>query len=87
MEMQQSVIIYPLATEKAIRMIEAQNIITFAVTRHATKPEIKKEIEEAYKVKVTKLNTLMTAKGQKRAFARLDNETPAIDVATQLGLI
>lgn len=78
---------YPLATEKAIRMIEAENTITFVVERTATKPVIKKDIEQLYKVKVIKLNTTITPKGIKRAYARLAVDTPALDVATQLGLI
>ena len=78
---------YPLATEKAIRLIEAENIITFVVERRATKQDIKKDIEGAYKVKVKKLNTTITPKGVKRAYARLAEDTPAIDIATQLGLI
>lgn len=78
---------FPLATEKAIRMIEAENTITFVVERTAKKPMIKKDIEKLYKVKVTKLNTTITPKGTKRAYARLAMETPALDVATQLGLI
>ncbi len=78
---------YPLATEKAIRMIEAENIITFVVERKATKQNIKKQIEQLYKVKVTKLNTTITPKGTKRAYARLAADTPALDIATQLGLI
>ncbi len=85
--MEQHVIRYPLATEKAIRMIESDNIIIFVVERDATKTAIKEEIEKAYKVKVEKLNTLLTPKGQKRALARLSNDTPALDIATQLGLI
>ena len=85
--MKKRVILYPLATEKAIRMIEAENVITFTVARDATKQEIKKDVEEAYKVKVKKINTMITPAGMKRAFARLSADTPAIDIATQLGLI
>jgi large subunit ribosomal protein L23 len=87
MDIKATVIKYPLATEKAIRMIEAENIITFVVDRKAKKPQIKKEIEAAYKVKIMKVNTMITPKGKKRAFARLTADTPAMDIATQLGLI
>ncbi|PIN78303.1 50S ribosomal protein L23 [Candidatus Woesearchaeota archaeon CG10_big_fil_rev_8_21_14_0_10_34_8] len=87
MEIEKTTIKYPLATEKAIRMIEAQNIITFVVERTATKKEIKKQLEEAYKVKIKKLNTCITPDGKKRAYAKLGEDTPAIDIATQLGLI
>lgn len=78
---------YPVATEKAIRMIEAENTLTFAVDRAARKPAIKKQVESLYKVKVTKVNTLVTSKGTKRAYVTLAQNTPALDVATQLGLL
>ncbi len=78
---------YPLATEKAIRMIEADNTMTFEVELKSRKPEIKKAVEMLYKVKVAKVNTTITPQGTKRAYVRLTAETPAIDVATQLGLI
>jgi len=34
-------LIYPIATEKAINMIERDNIITYVVSMNATKREIK----------------------------------------------
>jgi len=81
-----SIIKYPLSTEKAIRLIETENKLTFIVDKKAKKPEIKKAIEELFKVKVTKVNTLIY-KGKKKAYIKLSPETPAIDVATQLGLM
>ncbi len=78
---------YPLATEKAIRMIEAENTMTFEVERRATKQEIAKEVEALYKVKVAKVRTAITPQGKKRAYVRLTAATPALDVATQLGLL
>ena len=81
------IIKYPLATEKAVRLMESENKLIFIVNRKAKKEDIKKAIETAFKVKVNKVNTLITPKGQKKAYARLSVDTPAIDVATQLGLI
>lgn len=78
---------YPVATEKAIRMIEAENTLTFTVDRDARKPAIKKQIEGLYKIKVMKVNTMITSKGTKRAYIKLAQDTPALDVATQLGLL
>ena len=83
----ETLIRYPLATEKAIRMIESENTLTFEVERKARKNDIKKQIEALYKVKVTKVNTMITPRGTKRAYVKLAMNTPAIDVATQLGLI
>jgi large subunit ribosomal protein L23 len=83
----ETLIRYPLATEKAIRMIEAENTMTFEVERKAKKGDIKKQVQELYKVKVEKVNTMITTRGTKRAYVKLAMETPALDVATQLGLI
>jgi len=78
---------YPIATEKAVRYIDAENKLVFAVDKRATKQEIKKAIEETLNVKVQKINTLNDAKGMKRAYVQFSPATPAIDVATKLGLM
>ena len=76
----------PLVTEKAVMLIEGQNILTFETEKGKTKEEIKKEIEEVFDVKVKSIKTLI--KGNKKyAYAKLKKEFPAIDVATKLGLI
>jgi large subunit ribosomal protein L23 len=76
----------PLTTEKAVRLMESENKLIFIVDKKATKPEIKKAMEEVFKVKVVKVNTTIQ-RGKKKAYIRLAKETPAIDVATQLGLM
>ena len=81
------VVKYPLSTEKSIRLMEAENKLIFRVGLKARKPEIKAAIEEIFKVKVKKVNTFITHDGEKRAYVKLMDETPAIDVATQLGLM
>lgn len=82
-----SILIHPLSTEKSIRMMETENILTFIVGRDADKPEIKKEIESRFKTKVLKINTNIMPDGRKKAYVKLSMETPAIDIATQLGMI
>lgn len=81
------IIKYPLSTEKSIRMMEAENKLTFIVDKKAKKEDIRKEIEETFKVKVERVNTAVTNDGKKKAYVKLSMETPAIDIATQLGLI
>ena len=81
------VIKYPLSTEKSLRLMESENKLIFVVDRKATKPEIKKAIEAAYKANVLKVNTLIDRKGNKRAYISFDMDTPAIDIATKLGLM
>ena len=76
----------PIVTEKAVMLIEAQNVLTFETNKNKTKDEIKKEIEELFEVKVEKIRTLV--KGNKKyAYIKLKKEFPAIDLATKLGLM
>jgi large subunit ribosomal protein L23 len=78
---------HPLSSEKSIRLMEAENKLIFAIDRHATKEDVKKGVESLFKVKVESVRTYLTNKGTKRAYVKLKAETPAIEVATQLGLI
>ncbi|MDD9953985.1 MAG: 50S ribosomal protein L23 [Candidatus Woesearchaeota archaeon] len=80
-----SVVKYPLATEKSVRFIDEQNKIVFVVKREASKPQIKEDIEAMLKTKVKSINTLMAPDGNKRAY--IEFTTPAIDIATNLGLM
>ena len=76
----------PIVTEKAVMMIEAQNVLTFSTDKNKTKDEIKKEIEEIFEIKIEKIRTLI--KGNKKyAYVKLKKEFPAIDIATKLGII
>ena len=81
------IIKHPLSTEKTIRLMEAENKLVFVVDRKATKLEVKKAIEELFKAKVTGVRTHLTSKGEKRAYVKFSVETPAIDIATNLGLM
>ncbi len=81
------IIKYPLSTEKAIRLMESENKLLFAIDRKARKAEVKKAIEKMFKVKVLKVNTFINPEGEKRAYIKFSPETPAIEIATQLGLM
>ena len=83
----EEIIIRPVHTEKALRLIEKFNTLTFIVRRDATKPEIKKAVEELYGVKVEKVNTLITMTGEKKAYVKLRKEYSATDIASRIGLI
>ncbi len=76
----------PVTTEKAIRIIELENKLIFETDRKARKKEIKKEIEEMFNVKVDSVNTSIK-RNKKIAYVKLNAKTPAIDVATKLGII
>jgi len=77
----------PLSTEKSIRLMESDNTLIFVVGKKATKEAIKNEIQDFFKVKVVAVRTMIGPDAKKRAYIRFSNETPAIDVATKLGLI
>lgn len=84
---QYSIIKYPLSTEKSIRLMEAENKLIFVVNRKSTKKEIKKAIEDMFNVAVDNVNTFVNADGEKRAYVKFSAKNPAIDVATQLGMM
>ena len=77
---------YPLSTEKSIRLMESQNKLVFVVDIDADKGMIRKAIENMFKVKVESVKTYIQ-KGEKRAYIKFSEKNPAIDVATQLGLM
>jgi len=82
-----TIIKHPIATEKAVRLMEAENKLVFMVDLKTTKTEIKKAIEQIFKAKVLKVTTMITSEGKKKAYVRLSPETPAIDIATQMGIM
>ena len=81
------IIKYPLSTEKSIRMMESENKLMFVVEKKAKKGDVKKAIEEMFKAKVESVNTFVGNDGKKRAYVKFSSETPAIEIATQLGLM
>jgi len=78
--------IKPITTEKAVRLIELNNILVIEVDRRDSKKGIKKEVEEMFDVKIDSINTLIRL-NKKIAYIKLNAKNPAIDVATKLGLI
>jgi len=76
-----------VSTEKSIKSIESENKLVFVVERSANKRAIKQELESLFKAKVERINTITTPKAEKRAMVRFAPETPAIDIATKLGLM
>jgi large subunit ribosomal protein L23 len=60
------VIVAPVITEKATLLSE-QNKVVFKVAQDASKDEIAAAVEELFKVKVTKVNTMVT-KGKTKRF-------------------
>ena len=81
------IIKHPLSTEKSIRLLNSENKLVFVVDRKASKPEIKLELEKLFNAKIVSVQTLIDRKGNKKAFVKFSAETPALDIATKLGLM
>jgi len=82
-----NVLKHPVSTEKAIRLMESQNKIVFVVDRKSNKNDVQRAFELMFKVKVTDVKTVITPEGKKRAYIKLSAESPALDIATQLGMM
>ena len=74
-----------VSTEKALNMMNRENKLVFVVQDTATKPEIRSALQTMFNTKVLSINTQRTMKGEKRAYVRF--ETPAIDIATKMGMM
>ncbi len=81
------IILYPLQTEKGVRLREAEGKLIFVVDIKADKRAIKKAIENLFKVKVKSINTLINLKGEKKAYVGFEDNAKARDLATQLGQV
>ncbi|MAG60651.1 50S ribosomal protein L23 [archaeon] len=86
-EKDRTILIAPLATEKCIRQIEADNVLCFVVTNKANKQDVKKAVENEFKVKVSRVNIQNSVDGRKKAYVRLAPGHLAADVSADLGFI
>jgi large subunit ribosomal protein L23 len=68
------VITRPLFTEKGSALKEAENKILIEVAKEASKIEIKKAVEELFKVKVEKVATIK-AHGKMKRYGRYSGKT------------
>ncbi|MFW9880186.1 MAG: 50S ribosomal protein L23 [Candidatus Thorarchaeota archaeon] len=86
MEVYYKIIKKPLITEKNFDLIEKENKLVFIVNRKANKNQIRRAVEKLHNVKVMKVNTMITPKGEKKAFVKLHPEYSAQDIAIDLGI-
>ncbi len=82
-----AVVLYAVASEKALGAIERENMVTLVVSRAASKGEVKKEVEKEFSEKVRSVNTAVTADGRKKAFVRFSKNGAAADVAAKLKIL
>jgi len=81
------VVLYPLMTEVASRMLETENKLVLMVNLKATKDDVRQAVEELYEVRVEKVNILITPRGEKKAFVKLHPDYKAVDIAIKLGIL
>ncbi|HEY8450371.1 MAG TPA: 50S ribosomal protein L23 [Bacillota bacterium] len=68
------VILRPVVTEKSMAQV-ADGKYTFVVDRRATKPEIRRAVEELFNVEVERVNTI-TMRGKVRRMGRYVGRRP-----------
>jgi large subunit ribosomal protein L23 len=83
----QEVIKYPLVSEDAVTLIEAENKIVFIVDADASKNDIRRAVEELYEVRVDRVNSVVTPEGRKKAYVKLAPDHKASDLAVRLGIL
>ena len=82
-----STFLQPVASEKALKIIETYNTLVFLVNPHSNKRQIKEYAENLYGIKVAKVNTLIRPDGRKKAFIKISPEYEGVDIANRIGII
>ncbi|HOJ96866.1 MAG TPA: 50S ribosomal protein L23 [Methanospirillum sp.] len=78
---------YPYATEKASMIVERDGQLQFIVDRKASKNQIKVAIEKMFDQPVTKVRTMMTNRGEKKAMVSFSNPKAAEEILSRLGIM
>ena len=81
------IIVYPMMSEDTVKLIESENKITFVVNNKASKHDVRRAVEELYEVKVSRVSTLTTPEGKKKAYVKLSPESKASELAVKLGIL
>jgi large subunit ribosomal protein L23 len=69
------VLINPMLTEKGTMLKEQQNKVLFRVAKNANKIEIKRAVEEIFKVKVDSVTTI-NCRGKNKRMGRYEGKRP-----------
>lgn len=75
----------PVLTEKSTDLLD-DNKMTFVVDIGSSKPEVERTVEEVYDAPVSKVNTMITPSGDKKAIVTFEEEGEAENLATRLGI-
>ncbi|GEM_PF-436946 len=82
-----TVLHHVVMTEKAVRMVEAQNKLVFIVGKKFDKLQIKQAATTAFNAEILKVNTVLDQRGRKKAYIRFAKPGQAGDIAIRLGII
>lgn len=74
-----------IMSEKATRLAEFENKLTFEVVKEATKPLVKVLIENEYKKSVKAVNMINDHNGKKRAIVTFKDAGVASDLSADIG--
>ncbi|RZN15812.1 MAG: 50S ribosomal protein L23 [Methanosarcinales archaeon] len=77
---------HPFMTEKATMYVDDNNKLQFIVDVNASKPQIVRELEKIYDVKVADVNTMITPKGNKKTIITFTTKGTASKLASQFGI-
>jgi len=81
------VLLHPQVTEKAVKLIEAENKLVFIVAREASRADVKRAVEVLFEVGVEDVKIEVTPEGRKRAYVKLAPEFMADEIAAKLGVV
>ena len=70
-----------------MNMVEFENKLTFIVNKRSSKRDIKQAVENLFDVKVMRVQTEITQKGVKKAYAKLSPGDSASEIASRLGMV
>ncbi len=76
-----------IVSEKATRLIEFENKLTFEVSKEADRTILKMLIENEFGKKVKKVNIVNAINGEKRAIVTFVQEGTASDLSSEMGLV
>jgi len=69
------VLVAPVISEKSTRLADTENRYVFKVRKDATKPQVKKAVEQMFEVEVESVQ-LMNVKGKSKRFGRMLGKRP-----------
>lgn len=82
-----SILKFVLMTEKAVRAVEAENMLVFIVQRKTNKQTVKAAFEKAFNTKVASVRTVIDQDSRKKALIKLSKPGEASEIAIKLGII